>query len=288
MQVLKNFVSFCMAKRQEAEPPIESKKFYSLEEIDRAVAKLRRRISEVEELKSKGARFSAPESETAVSNIRKAILDIFGPNSPEYREHQYHIIWSGSQHINMSDHELQHGFDAGISFTLGLLEGLLKRLDEERLDFAPAQPEKLTVRTGSVFIGHGRSREWLALQGFLKDRLNLQCVEFNTESAAGLATTERLSELLNQAIFAFLVMTAEDEQADGSKRARENVVHEAGLFQGRLTFKKAIVVLEEGCAEFSNIHGLVQIRFQKNQIESCYEEVRKVLEREKILKSNQQ
>lgn len=134
-----------------------------------------------------------------------------------------------------------------------------------------------------VFIGHGRSREWLALQGFLRDRLHLQCVEFNTESAAGVGTQERLSELLNQAGFAFLIMTAEDEQADGSKRARENVVHEAGLFQGRLTFRKAIVVVEESCSGFSNIHGLGHIRFPKGNIESRFEEVRKVLEREKIV-----
>ena len=277
-----------MAKKQEADPPIESKKFNSLDEIDRAITKLRRRISEVEELKSKGTRFNAPEAETAASNIRKAILDIFGLNSPEYREHEYHIIWSGSQTINMSDQGRQRGFDAGIPSSLGMLEGLVKRLDEERLDFAPVQLGTEMMKIETVFIGHGRSREWLALQSFLKDRLDLQCVEFNTESAAGLATTERLSELLNQAVFAFLVMTAEDEQADGSKRARENVVHEAGLFQGRLTFKKAIVVLEEDCVEFSNIHGLGQIRFRKGQIESCFEEVRKVLEREKILKLNQQ
>lgn len=134
-----------------------------------------------------------------------------------------------------------------------------------------------------VFIGHGRFREWLALQSFLKDRLHLQCVEFNTESAAGVPTQERLSELLDQAGFAFLVMTAEDEQADGSKRARENVVHEAGLFQGRLTFRKAIVVVEEGCAEFSNIHGLGQIHFPKGKIQACFEDVRQVLEREKIV-----
>jgi len=273
-----------MAKKQATEPPIESKKFNSSDEIDRAIVKLRRRIAEVEELKSNGAKFDSPETNMAESNIRKAILDIFGLNSPEYREHQYHEIWSGRQHINMSTSEIQRGFEAGIPATLGMLSGLVKRLDEEKFDFAPGQIEKEIVKTGPVFIGHGRSLEWLKLQTFLKDRLHLQCVEFNTESAAGLATTERLSELLNQAVFAFLVMTAEDEQADGSKRARENVVHEVGLFQGRLTFKKAIVVLEEGCAEFSNIHGLVHIPFQKGKIESCYEEVRKVLEREQILK----
>jgi predicted nucleotide-binding protein len=38
--------------------------------------------------------------------------------------------------------------------------------------------------------------------------------------------------------------------------ARLNVVHEAGLFQGSLGFKKAIILLEEGCEEFCNIVGL--------------------------------
>ena len=50
---------------------------------------------------------------------------------------------------------------------------------------------------------------------------------------------------------AFLVLTAEDEQTDGTLHARENVIHEAGLFQGRLGFEKAIILLEEGCQEFS-------------------------------------
>ena len=49
---------------------------------------------------------------------------------------------------------------------------------------------------------------------------------------------------------AFLVMTAEDEQPDGTLRARDNVIHEAGLFQDRLGFKRAIILLEEGCEEF--------------------------------------
>ena len=259
-----------------------------LDEIDRAIAKLRHRISEVEELKSRGTRFDAVEVETATLNIRKTVLEIFGANSPEYRQHQDHYIWFGSERLGMGAQEYERGFDSGIPRTLVMLNGLIQSLEEQKLDFVPDQTEKESVKTGPVFIGHGHAREWLALQDFLKDRLHLQCVEFNTESAAGIATTERLSKLLKQAVFAFLVMTAEDEQADGSKRARENVVHEAGLFQGRLTFKKAIIVLEEGCAEFSNIHGFGYIPFQKGRIESCFEDVRKVLEREKILNSGQQ
>ena len=63
-----------------------------------------------------------------------------------------------------------------------------------------------------------------------------------------------------------------------------NVVHEAGLFQGRLGFTKAIVLLEEGCEEFSNIQGLGQIRFPKGNIAAAFEEIRRVLEREDLLR----
>ena len=45
-----------------------------------------------------------------------------------------------------------------------------------------------------------------------------------------------------------------------------------------------IILLEEGCSEFSNIVGLTQIRFPKGNIMAESEEVRRVLEREGILK----
>jgi predicted nucleotide-binding protein len=61
------------------------------------------------------------------------------------------------------------------------------------------------------------------------------------------------------------------------------VVHEVGLFQGKLGFAKAIVLLEDGCQEFSNIHGLGQIRFPRGDIGAKFEEIRRVMEREGLL-----
>lgn len=136
---------------------------------------------------------------------------------------------------------------------------------------------------GNIFIGHGHSRTWKDLKDFLQDRLGLKWDEFNREATAGLSTKERLETMLDEATFAFIIMTAEDERADTTKHARANVIHEVGLFQGRLGFKRAIVLLEEGCEEFSNIAGLVQIRFPSDKIESKFEDVRRVLEREKLL-----
>lgn len=133
-----------------------------------------------------------------------------------------------------------------------------------------------------IFIGHGRSEHWRALKDFVCDRLGLQYEEFSRISAAGISTQERLSDMLNQCGFAFLVLAAEDLHGDGSLHARENVIHEAGLFQGRFGWRRAIIILEEDCQEFSNIYGLGQIRY-RGTIDTCFEEVRRVLEREEIL-----
>ncbi|MCD1249613.1 TIR domain-containing protein [Vibrio cholerae] len=142
-------------------------------------------------------------------------------------------------------------------------------------------PEKLTQ--GKVFIGHGRSLLWRDLSHFLSERLKLDWDEFNREATAGLSIKERLETMLDQASFAFLIMTAEDEHADRTLHARENVIHEVGLFQGRLTFKRAIILLEDGCQEFSNIHGVGQIRFPKGNIRAAFEDIRMVLEREGLI-----
>ncbi len=89
--------------------------------------------------------------------------------------------------------------------------------------------------------------------------------------------------MLNGAKFAFLVMTAEDEHADKKLHARENVIHEIGLFQGRLGFEKAIILYEDGCEEFTNITGITQIRFPKGNIKAVSEDINEVLKREGLI-----
>jgi predicted nucleotide-binding protein len=142
---------------------------------------------------------------------------------------------------------------------------------------AAAKPKQMRNK---IFIGHGRSLVWHQLKAFLNDRLHRACAEFNSDAVAGMTTTARLEELLDEANFAFLVMTADDMHANNSFHARENVIHEAGLFQGRLGFHRAIILLEDGCTQFSNIHGLTHIAFPKGNLEPAFEKIRQVLERE--------
>jgi len=134
-----------------------------------------------------------------------------------------------------------------------------------------------------VFIGHGRSLVWRELKDYLADKLNLKHEEFNRVDPAGKHVAERLSEMLDKADFAFVVLTAEDEHKDDTIHARENAIHEVGLFQGRLGFTRAIVLLEDGCHEFSNVSGVQRLQFGKGSISDCFHRLDDILKREGLL-----
>ena len=131
-----------------------------------------------------------------------------------------------------------------------------------------------------IFIGHGRNKQWRDLKDHLQDKHNFEVISYETGARAGYTITEVLEEMSSRASFALLVLTAEDSGIDGNIRARENVIHEVGLFQGRLGFKKGIIVLEDGCNEFTNISGIQQIRFKKGSIKETYGDILATIYRE--------
>jgi Predicted nucleotide-binding protein containing TIR-like domain len=164
---------------------------------------------------------------------------------------------------------LQKGI-AQVEYIINALRGLIE------------SSKKAPIRQ-NIFIGHGHSPLWRELKDFLEDRLNLSVDEFNKEAVAGISTLERLEVMLSKARFAFLILTAEEQLTDSTKHARDNVIHEAGLFQRELGWHRAIVLLEEGCVKFSNNSGLTHIPFPAGNISACFEQIRHVLEREEIV-----
>jgi predicted nucleotide-binding protein len=137
----------------------------------------------------------------------------------------------------------------------------------------PVEPPK-------IFIGHGQDPQWRDLKDHLHEKHGYAVEAYEIGSRAGHTIRDILEDMLEASSFALLVMTGEDAAADGTPRARQNVVHEAGLFQGRLGFSRAIILLEHGTEEFSNIHGLQQIRFSKGRIKESFGDVLAVLKRE--------
>ena len=146
--------------------------------------------------------------------------------------------------------------------------------------FVPAPPEpKEEIAKPKIFIGHGGSPQWRDLKDHLHEQHGYDVVAYETGSRAGHTIRDVIADMLDCSSFAILVMTGEETMEDGTVRARQNVIHETGLFQGRLGFTKAIVLKEAGTEEFSNLHGVNQIRYSKGNIKETFGDVLAVLKR---------
>jgi hypothetical protein len=144
----------------------------------------------------------------------------------------------------------------------------------------PNFPELEPSQKPVIFIGHGRAPLWRELKDHLQDKQGYEVRAYESGEWAGYSVKEVLEEMMEESSFALLVMTGEDETAEGALRARDNVIHETGLFQGKLGFNRAIVLLEEGVEEFSNILGINQIRFSRGNIRETFGDVLATLRRE--------
>jgi hypothetical protein len=163
-----------------------------------------------------------------------------------------------------------------------LIESPNKEEIEEVFQIFERDLEKYTLppEPPKVFIGHGNDPQWKLLKDHLHDQHKIEVLAYEIAPRAGISVKEVLEKLLNSSSIAFLVLTGEDIKNYDELHARENVIHELGLFQGRLGFKRGIILLEEGVAEFSNISGITQIRFSKGNIRETFGDVLAVIKRE--------
>lgn len=152
--------------------------------------------------------------------------------------------------------------------------------EKEELERKQKEEEENEKEEPIVFIGHGRSEQWRDLKDHLQDKHDFIVEAYETGERAGHAIRDILESMLDVSSFAILVLTGEDKTEDGTLRARQNVIHEAGLFQGRLGFNRAIILLEEGTEDFSNMQGIHQLKYSKNNIKETFGDIIATLNRE--------
>lgn len=122
-----------MARKPAAPPEIEPKVFQTGDEIDRAIVKLERRIKEIAEIDFVAAmRDHTGVDDAARSNLQQTILEIYGPNSPEYRRHENIRFWSGPSFVNMHPGQRLEGRENGRRHVIGIVNGLIGSLKEKR------------------------------------------------------------------------------------------------------------------------------------------------------------
>ena len=130
---------------------------------------------------------------------------------------------------------------------------------------APAAPA-----AKRVFISHGRAQDWREVQAYIEKDVGLETAELAQEPNAGRTILAKLCECSDLCDSAVIVMTGDDKDDAGVARARENVMHEIGFFQGKYGLSRVCLLHEEGVSIPSNIQGLVYSGFPKGLVSATF------------------
>ncbi|MFF1477304.1 PfkB family carbohydrate kinase [Streptomyces sp. NPDC058301] len=139
------------------------------------------------------------------------------------------------------------------------------------------------TRPPGVLVAHDGGAGWEALSRFLQEDCGLPVYTLVRDVAGGDEYARLMRVRLEQCGFAVCVLSASRMMAGGGRRASEDVVHQAGIFQGYYGFGRVAILAEEGCEAPSNIGGLIRLDFAPGRIDATFWELERVLVREGFL-----
>jgi predicted nucleotide-binding protein len=161
-------------------------------------------------------------------------------------------------------------YKARLQQMLAFGAGILDVLENESLKRALKSQNKLSGLT-KVFVGHGHNPIWSRIVIYLEHELKLTVEAYEMETRTSSHIVDILKGFLDSCDAAVILMTSDDMTIEGIGRARQNVIHEIGLFQGRHDFDKVILIQERGTEDLSNLAGLQPIYYSERIEEALYE-----------------
>lgn len=153
---------------------------------------------------------------------------------------------------------------------LDVLKRDIDQIFELRANSELAPPSAAASAPRRVFISHGRAPDWREVQVYIEKDIGLPTLELAQEANQGRTILAKLWESSLHCDSTVIVMTGDDLDAAGQARARENVIHEIGFFQGKYGLDRVCLLHEEGVSIPSNIHGLVYTPFPKAMVSASF------------------
>jgi uncharacterized protein (TIGR02391 family) len=138
-----------MARKRASEQHAPVVKEFTADEIDRGIAKLKRRADEVKALQENYVSYDDAAVDNVENSISDAVLEIFGAESPEYQRYGHFRIESGFSIMGQSESESQAQFRASLPNAITRVEGLIAKLEEKRAELG-IDP---TTRARTAFQG---------------------------------------------------------------------------------------------------------------------------------------
>lgn len=141
----------------------------------------------------------------------------------------------------------------------------ISSLNEYRRLMRAMVPQEQSRR---VFISHGRSHDWVHVEFYINNSLRIETKELAQTPFRGDTVIENFERVAQSCTDAVIVMTGDDFTED-EVRARENVIHEIGYFQGLLGRERVVIMHESGVNIPSNLSGVGYVSYGKGNIDTA-------------------
>lgn len=111
----------------------------------------------------------------------------------------------------------------------------------------------------AIFIVHGHDDTLKSEIARVIERLGFEAVILHEQANRGKTIIEKLESEIDRVKYGIVLYTADDDGADGQRRARQNVVFEHGFLIGRLGRERVCVIMDDNIEKPSDNDGLVYI-----------------------------
>lgn len=247
----------------------------TLVEIKRGIARLQKRLHEVEQFDPKTLDVSDPRSTVRPlsMSIETALIDTFGKNTIEYNRYSAAATFSWPLVVGVGiDHyeKIRYISDNKtrslqlLEAAINMLQDRLQELEEDEAAAAPSNHIETLVSqhiSRRIFIVHGQDDGTKEAVARFISSIGYDPVILHEQANKGRTIIQKFRDEASDVGFAIVLMTPDDETASGQKRARQNVILELGFFLGALGPDHVAAIVKGDLEKPSDFDGVVYIPF---------------------------
>ncbi|MEX0151434.1 TIR domain-containing protein [Microbacterium sp. LMI1-1-1.1] len=123
-----------------------------------------------------------------------------------------------------------------------------------------------------VFIAYGGGDDWEVVRDYLR-RDGISVTAFTEEDRTSRIALDVVRDMIRGSSVAIVVWSGADTLIDGTRQARQNVIHEAGFAQGVLGIDNVINLREEGVTLPSNLAGLQYVPYVRGALHRTEQQI---------------
>lgn len=242
----------------------------SRDELERGIRRLEKRLEEVKQFDPQTLDQQDPYStiRPLSASIETAIVDTFGVNTVEFNRYYR------AAHFNWP---IRMGSEVGHSVKIAhvtkdrlksiqLLESAIAHLKEKLEDMGDTPAAATLAYTPDmtsrkVFIVHGHDDGMKDSTARFLNSIGFDPIILHERANKGRTIIQKFREEAKDVGFAVVLLSPDDETAEGQRRARQNVILELGFFLGALGPER-VAALKKGDVETpSDFDGVIYTAF---------------------------